>query len=100
MYRLVGVARVLAQKAEILLADEPISNLDPALAEEVLALLAEVSKMHNATLVMSLHQPEWAIRYADRIIGLRDGRIVYDQAAANLDENAIAAIYERTLERT
>ena len=96
----VGVARVLAQEAEILLADEPISNLDPALAEEVLALLAEVSKMHNATLVMSLHQPEWAIRYADRIIGLRDGRIVYDQAAANLDENAIAAIYERTLERT
>ena len=96
----VGVARVLAQEAEILLADEPISNLDPALAEEVLALLAEVSKTHNATLVMSLHQPEWAMRYADRIIGLRDGCIVYDQAAADLDEAAIAAIYERALERT
>lgn len=94
----VGVARVLAQKAEILLADEPISNLDPALAEEVLALLAEVSKKHKATLVMSLHQPKWAMQYADRIIGMRRGRIVFDQAAIDFDEAAIASIYERTVE--
>lgn len=94
----VGVARVLAQEAEILLADEPVSNLDPALAEEVLALLAEVSKKHTATLIMSLHQPEWAMQFADRIIGLRRGRVVFDQAASDLDEIAITSIYERTIE--
>ena len=94
----VGVARVLAQEAEILLADEPVSNLDPSLAEEILALLSTVSLDHGATLVMSLHQPEWAAQYADRIIGLRQGRIIFDQPAAKLDAKAIALIYERELE--
>ena len=91
----VGVARVVAQEAEILLADEPVSSLDPTLAEEVMAMLARVSRAHKATLIMSLHQPDLAGHYADRIIGLRNGRVVYDQPATNLDEMAIAMIYER-----
>ena len=94
----VGVARVLAQEAEILLADEPVSNLDPSLAEEILELLSTVTQGRGATLVMSLHQPEWAAQFADRIIGLRHGRIVFDQPAKKFDAAAMAQIYERELE--
>lgn len=90
-----GLARVLAQEAEIVLADEPISNLDPALSDDMLRLLAEVCDRHGATLLMSLHQPEVARRYAERIIGLRDGRIVYDGDTAGLDGSAIEYIYGR-----
>jgi phosphonate transport system ATP-binding protein len=93
----VGVARVLAQEAEIILADEPVSNLDPALADEVLRLLSEVSKSHNATLIMSLHQPLLAQRYADRIIGLRNGRIIYDDRAERFNDMAIQSIYGRNI---
>lgn len=91
----VGVARVLAQEAEIILADEPVSNLDPALAEDVLSLLAEVSRRHNATLIMSLHQPLLAQRFADRIVGLCAGRVVYDEGATICSGPAIQAIYGR-----
>ncbi len=89
----VGIARVLAQEAEVLLADEPVSNLDPVLAEETLALLATLSRAHGATLVMSLHQPALAARYADRVIGLRSGAIVHDGPSGALDEAAVRRIY-------
>ena len=91
----VGVARVLAQGAEIILADEPVSNLDPALADDVLDLLSSVSQRRNATLVLSLHQPLLVQCYADRVIGLRAGRIVYDEQSARLNDAAIQAIYGR-----
>ena len=91
----VGVARVLAQEAEIILADEPVSNLDPALADDVLGLLSNVSQRRNATLIMSLHQPPFAQCYADRIIGLRAGRIVYDEPSERFNDAAIQAIYGR-----
>lgn len=70
----VAVARVLAQEAQIILADEPVSNLDPALSDDILGLLSEVSQRHGATLIMSLHQPSLARHYAERIIGLRQGQ--------------------------
>lgn len=91
----VGVARVLAQEAEIILADEPVSNLDPGLADDVLGLLSNVSQHHNATLIMSLHQPLLAQSYADRIIGLRNGRIVYDEPSTHFNDAAIQAVYGR-----
>ncbi len=91
----VGVARVLAQEAEIVLADEPVSSLDPALADDVLSLLAEVSTNHEVTLLMSLHQPELAARYAHRVVGMRHGRIVWQGVAAELDAAAIETIYGR-----
>jgi len=74
----VAVARALAQQPSLILADEPVSSLDPAWAEDVLDLIAEVQAHHDATLVMSLHQPELARRFAKRIVGLRHGRVVFD----------------------
>lgn len=91
----VGVARVLAQGAEIILADEPVSNLDPSLADDVLSLLTDISCRHNATLIMSLHQPLLAKRYADRIIGLRAGHIVCDVPSEQFNVADIKAIYGR-----
>jgi phosphonate transport system ATP-binding protein len=94
----VAIARVLAQEAEVILADEPVSSLDPALADDVLNLLVDVSKRRSATLVMSLHQPDLAQFYASRIIGLRDGMIVLDERSAGVNERAIQATYERKIE--
>ena len=91
----VAVARVLAQEPEIILADEPVSNLDPTLADDILGLLTEVVRQHGVTLIMSLHQPVLAQQYAGRVIGLRRGRVVFDAAPEQLDEHALRQIYGR-----
>ena len=93
----VGVARVLAQEAQVVLADEPVSNLDPTLSDEILRLLVELCERHDATLVMSLHQPARAMRHARRIVGLRDGRVVWDGDAGGLDDVAVRTIYGREI---
>ncbi len=90
----VAIARVLAQEAEIILADEPVSNLDPSLADEILELLGDVSRRHGVTLIMNLHQPPLAQRYADRIIGLRQGKIVYDDESRFLNQIALRSIFD------
>ncbi len=89
----VGVARVIVQRPELVLADEPVSSLDPVLAEEIVELLVGVARRHGKTLVMSLHLPALAKRFADRVIGLRAGGVVWDGAALALDGTAIASIY-------
>jgi phosphonate transport system ATP-binding protein len=90
----VAIARVLAQEAEIILADEPVSNLDPSLADDILGLLGEVSSRHGVTLIINLHQPALAQRYADRIIGLRQGKIIYDDEASFLNPIALRSIFD------
>ena len=93
----VAVARVLAQGAEIILADEPVSNLDPALADDILGLLVEISQRRGATLLMSVHQPRLAQRYAERIIGLREGRLVFDGQSDDLTHSTLHTIYGREI---
>lgn len=90
----VAVARTLAQQPSIILADEPISSLDPLRAEAVLELMTSVQTHHEATLVMSLHQPHLAIRFAQRIIGLCNGRVVFDGRANELKQSSrLESIY-------
>lgn len=91
----VAIARVLAQEPEIVLADEPVSNLDPALTDEILGLLTEVSERRGATLIMSLHQPQLAKAHSERIIGINGGRIVFDDLSGRLDDSAMATVYGR-----
>ncbi len=74
----VGIARALAQTPQTVLADEPIASLDPAIAEQVLSDLRRICREDGITAVLSLHQVEFARRFADRIIGLSKGRIVFD----------------------
>jgi phosphonate transport system ATP-binding protein len=90
----VGIARAMAQEPVIVLADEPVASLDPATAERVLTDLHRICREDGITAIVSLHQVEFARRFADRIIGLCRGRVVFDGAAAALTGAAIARIYE------
>ncbi|WP_034412485.1 phosphonate ABC transporter ATP-binding protein, partial [Derxia gummosa] len=89
----VGVARVLYQRPALLLADEPVSALDPALADATLRVLAAQAEATGATLVASLHAVELALRHFPRVIGLRDGRIAFDLPAAEVTPARLAALY-------
>ena len=73
-----AIARALMQESEILLADEPVSALDPELAEDALELLVQCVARRGVTLLVNLHQPELARRFASRFVGLAKGKIVYD----------------------
>ncbi|QKW05205.1 ATP-binding cassette domain-containing protein [Streptomyces sp. NA04227] len=82
----VAVARALCQRPRVLLADEPVSALDPAASEHVLALLAELAHDERLAVLAVLHQPSLAARHADRVVGLREGRVVLDgQPRQNVD---------------
>jgi phosphonate transport system ATP-binding protein len=91
----VAIARVLAQEPEVILADEPVSNLDPALTEDILGLLAAASERRGATLLMALHQPRLAAAQAGRVIGIDGGRVVLDEASARLSDEALRSVYGR-----
>jgi phosphonate transport system ATP-binding protein len=93
----VGLARALIQKPAVFLADEPVASLDPATAERVLTLIHNIAKQDGLTAIVSLHQVELARRFADRIIALSAGRVVFDGAAAELAPERIAEIYGKTL---
>ncbi len=87
----VAIARLLVQRAELVLADEPVSSLDPGRAAEILGLL-EVAAQGSA-LIVSLHQPELARAHCTRAIGLLSGRLVFDLPVSELDEERLADLY-------
>jgi phosphonate transport system ATP-binding protein len=75
------------QKAKIILADEPIASLDPESSRKVMDLLQEMNQIHNCTVLVSLHQVEFAVRYCARTIALNAGRVVYDGPSSALTQN-------------
>ncbi len=89
----VGVARCLAQEPRILLADEPVSNLDPASAETVLCVLKECAASRGATLIISSHQPKMVREFVERVIGLKQGRIVFDRPVGALTPGDLTGLY-------
>ncbi len=89
----VGIARALIQEPRVILCDEPIASLDPGSAKKIMDKLHRISRDMNITILMNLHQVDVAIRYSDRIIGIREGRIVYDDDADKLKKKAVAEIY-------
>lgn len=93
----VAIARVLAQEPALILADEPISNLDPALTEDILGLLVAACERRGATLIMSLHQPQLARQYGGRAIGINGGRIVLDAPTDRLTPQALHEVYGNAL---
>lgn len=88
-----AIGRALMQDAEIILADEPISNLDPELAEDALELLVDCTRRRGVTLGVNLHQPSLARKFATRIIGLLDGKVVYDGSAAGFTKAEADKLY-------
>lgn len=89
----VGIARAMAQRPAIVLADEPVASLDPASAEMVLADLHRICREDGITAIVSLHQVELARRFADRIVGLAKGRVVFDGPPGRLDASTLDEIY-------
>ena len=89
----VAIARALAQRPRLILADEPVASLDPTAADGVMALLKSIARSDGVAVLCSLHQVHFARAYADRIIGLSQGRIVLQSAADGFDDPAYRALY-------
>jgi phosphonate transport system ATP-binding protein len=96
----VGIARALCQSPNILLADEPVASLDPATAERVMTLLCRICRQSGLTLIASLHQVHLARRFADRIVGLARGRVVFDGAPAALTAEQVETLYDANEQRS
>ena len=90
----VGIARAIIKKPLLLLADEPVASLDPKAAELIMSLLKKVNRDSNITVICNLHQMDLASKYSDRIVGLLDGKIKFDQPASNIDKMSINQIYK------
>lgn len=89
----VAIARCLAHEPQLILADEPVSNLDPLRSERILRLLAETARRRGATLIFSSHQPDLAGLVADRIVAMRQGSIVFDGPPERLTATQLGDIY-------
>jgi phosphonate transport system ATP-binding protein len=89
----VALARALLAPARLWLVDEPLSALDPTRAEQVLSLLTRRARERGVTLVATLHQVDAALKHFPRVLGLRDGRLMFDLPAAQVTREQLAALY-------
>jgi phosphonate transport system ATP-binding protein len=89
----VAVARVLIQDPDVILADEPVSSVDPTLAVTIVALLRDISHESGKTLLMNLHSVELALTYFPRIVGIRDGRVHFDLAPDKIRPELLEELY-------
>ncbi|WP_294132062.1 phosphonate ABC transporter ATP-binding protein [uncultured Clostridium sp.] len=93
----VALARTLAQKPEIILADEPVAALDPITAKQVMDDFKKINKELNMSVLINIHHVDLALKYADRVIGIKAGEIVYDGPSAKVDSEVLKQIYGREL---
>ena len=90
----VGNARAIIKKPTLLLADEPVASLDPKAANLIMSLLKKINQEFNITVICNLHQVELASQYSDRIVGLLEGEVLFNEQAKTLDKTSIKAIYK------
>ena len=90
----VGIARAIIKKPLLLLADEPVASLDPKASNLIMSLLKKINKEFNITILCNLHQIELATQYSDRIVGLLDGAITFDESTQNINKANINEIYK------
>ncbi len=89
----VALARTLAQQPKIILADEPVAALDPVTAKQVMDDFKRINKNMNISILINIHHVELALEYADRVIGIKKGKIVYDGPASKVDKSILDNIY-------
>jgi len=89
----VGIARAMMQEPRLLLADEPTSSLDPKTSVEIMTLVQELSRAHGFPVIINIHNVELARRFADRIVGMTGGRVVYDGTPQDLTDSHLKEIY-------
>jgi phosphonate transport system ATP-binding protein len=94
----VGIARALAQRPKVILADEPVASLDPKTSRSVLSCLREASRESGITVICNLHQVDYALEFGERIIGVAGGRIVFEGRPDELTEEALHRIYPEGIE--
>ncbi|MCB0213107.1 MAG: phosphonate ABC transporter ATP-binding protein [Anaerolineae bacterium] len=93
----IAIARVLVQQPQAILADEPVASLDPERSREIMRLLGDVTQAGGKTLVVSLHDIDLARSHCERIVGLREGQILFDLPTDEVDETLIRALYKITI---
>lgn len=94
----VGIARALAQQPEVMLADEPVASLDPPTSHAVMSDLKRISREDGITTLVNLHFIDMAREYADRIVGMRDGVVVFDGTPSEATDQAFVDIYGRAID--
>ncbi len=93
----VSIARVLTQKPDYILADEPVASLDPPTSHQVMKYLKKINQEDGITTIVNLHFIDMAMEYADRIIGMRAGEVVFDGPASEVSEKTFEEIYGRSI---
>ena len=94
----VGIARALTQEPRLILADEPVSSLDPVSAKTIMDLLREINQKNGVSIICNLHLPDLAREYAQRLLVLRGGKIVFDGVPKQMDSSRLEALYESPLQ--
>ncbi len=89
----VGIARALMQRPEMILADEPVASLDPATSRTILEHLRNICHDDGITVVCNLHDLSFAKEFSDRIVGLADGKLIYDGSPEGVDANTYEIVY-------
>jgi phosphonate transport system ATP-binding protein len=88
-----AIARAMVQRAKLVLADEPIASLDPEAARRVMESLSELNRVDGVTVLVSLHQVQFAMRYCPRTVALRDGKVIFDGPSAALTPEKLGELY-------
>ena len=89
----VALARTLNQNPKIILADEPVASLDPITAKQVMEDFVRINKEYNISILLNIHHVDLALKYCDRVIGVRAGEIVFDGPASTITQEQIDAVY-------
>lgn len=95
----VGIARALMQDPDVILADEPVASLDPVLAHSIMQYLEQINGQDGVTVLCSLHFLDLVHRYADRVIALKDGELMFDGPPNEIDDERFKSIYGKEAER-
>ncbi|MCC6300465.1 MAG: phosphonate ABC transporter ATP-binding protein [Anaerolineales bacterium] len=95
----VGIARALMQDPQMILADEPVASLDPVLAHSIMKHLEDINKKDNVTVLCSLHFLDLVHKYADRVVALNQGQLVFEGLPQDIDDKKFKDIYGRDAER-
>lgn len=95
----VALARALAQNPKLILADEPVASLDPITTVQVMDDFAKVNKEFGITIIANMHHVDLALKYATRIIGVKDGQVVYDGKSKDINDEILVNIYGRSLKK-
>ena len=90
----VALARTLAQNPQIILVDEPVASLDPVTARQVMDDFQRINQDMNITVIINIHHVELALQYASRVIGIREGKIVYDGPSSQVTQQILDGIYQ------